>query len=285
MVNLIDSIKSNPIAYYVGLIIGIALLSLVIYLIARNQAKKKQQIVAEAEERARIEKQVDLEAMIAEMQEQEQIKNKDIDPVEHFEQEQEEKAIISYQELVNAVKAEKKDDINVINVNSNGEVIATTNVPRNEIAEDTPIFIDEIKLPKAKIDLDDIESFFESDKKTSTENDYHEVEDITNNIEVKENNVLDNIIDGLKINSKDENIIPEVEEFVENKKEEKKEHNKFKSSEFISPIYGRQNSNISYPKISSLKKDDATNDLIFNTSSDNDINDEFLNTLRQFRNN
>ena len=33
---------------------------------------------------------------------------KDVDPVANFEQEQEEQAIISYQELVNAVKSENK---------------------------------------------------------------------------------------------------------------------------------------------------------------------------------
>ena len=154
MVELIDSIKSNPIVYYVGLLIGLALLSLVIALIVRNNNKKKEIIKQKEEEKARIERHVDLETMIAKMQEQEQNKLKDVDPVANFEQEQEEKAIISYQELVNAVKTENKEPINVINVSSTGDVLSTTNVARVDENLDKPIFIDEINLPKSEIEFD-----------------------------------------------------------------------------------------------------------------------------------
>ena len=41
MVELLESIKNNPIAYYVGLLIGLALLVLVITLIVKNEKKSR----------------------------------------------------------------------------------------------------------------------------------------------------------------------------------------------------------------------------------------------------
>ena len=60
MVELLESIKNNPIAYYVGLLIGLALLALVITLIVKNEKKKKGKFEEEKAEKARIEKHVDL---------------------------------------------------------------------------------------------------------------------------------------------------------------------------------------------------------------------------------
>lgn len=295
MVDLIENIKSDPITYYIGLLIGIALLILIISLIVKNDKKKKARAREIAEEKQRIEKHVDLETMIAQMQEQEQSKLKDIDPVANFEQEQEEKAIISYQELVNAVKTENKESINVINVSSTGDVISTSDVPRVEQADDKPIFIDEIKLPKSEIEFDPQEDLVVEPVINITEK--NDINTSNKQVEIESNedkNISDDFLTILNsVNNKETkkandkvpinyDTLP-IKEIEENKTI-KNSSTKFKNSEFISPIYGRQNSNISYPKISSFKVD-SSEDEVINISSDIDPNDEFLKTLRDFRNN
>ena len=265
MTDLINSIKDNPVVYYIGLLVGLAILCLIIFLIIKNEKNKKKKVQEEVEEKARIERHVDLEAMIAQMQEQEQSKMKDVDPVANFEQEQEEKAIISYQELVNAVKSEKKEPIEVTSVSSTGDVLATTKVPRSEISEDTPIFIDQIKLSKMDLEFDDEEP------QTEIKLPVFSFEE-----EIKEN-VIPEV---------EETIIPVKEEIEEIKKELVSEKPaRFKNTEFISPIYGRQNNNITYPKISSFTtKKESSEDKIINIGDDVDPNIEFLKTLRDYRN-
>ena len=78
-----------------------------------------------------------------------------------------------------------------------------------------------------------------------------------------------------------EESVKSIVDFSE--KKEVKSQARFKNSEFISPIYGRQNSNISYPKISSFRSED--DDSVINISSDVDPNTEFLKTLRYYRDN
>lgn len=265
MTDLINSIKDNPMAYYIGLLIGLIILFLIISLIVKSEKNKKKKVQEAIEEKARIERHVDLEAMIAQMQEQEQSKIKNVDPVANFEQEQEEKAIISYQELVSAVKSEKKDPIEVTSVSSTGDVLSTTKVPRSEISETTPIFIDQIKLSKKDLEFDDEQPQAEIKLPTLS------IED-----EIK-NDVIPEV---------EEVVIPIKDEATEIKKELVSEKpSKFKNTEFISPIYGRQNNNITYPKISSFDstKDDA-DDNIINISDNIDPNIEFLKTLRDYRN-
>lgn len=291
MVELLESIKNNPIAYYVGLLIGLALLALVITLIVKNEKKKKGRIEEEKAEKARIEKHVDLESMIAKMQEQEQSKLKDTDPVANFEQEQEEKAIISYQELVNAVKTDKKEPINVTNVSSTGDVLSTTTIsPRNVVADDKPIFIDEVKLPKNDIEFDPQEEVIVEPK--PKDNNLENMIEIDKNVSKTEDSVIKSFdsIFTTPVQNIEKEVVPELpkEESVKSivdlpEKKEVKNQARFKNSEFISPIYGRQNSNISYPKISSFKTED--DDSVINISSDVDPNTEFLKTLRDYRDN
>lgn len=279
MVELIEDIKNNPIAYYIGLLVGIAMLIFVITLIVKNERRKKDKIKEQDEERARIERHVDLESMIAKMQEQEQSKLKDTDPVANFEQEQEEKAIISYQELVNAVKTDKKESINVTSVTSTGDVISTTTIPRETLAEDKPIFIDEIKLPKKEIEFDPQEEvIIEPQVKEETRETVSAINNIDseNSIQSFESLFTSPAVDD-KTKYEEKAIVKETDYMKE------KDHNKFRNSEFISPIYGRQNSNITYPKISSYAKEEKDDDII-NISSDVDPNTEFLKTLREYRN-
>ena len=291
MVELLESIKNNPIAYYVGLLIGLALLALVITLIVKNEKKKKGKFEEEKAEKARIEKHVDLESMIAKMQEQEQSKLKDADPVANFEQEQEEKAIISYQELVNAVKTDKKEPINVTNVSSTGDVLSTTTIsPRDVVADDKPIFIDEVKLPKNDIEFDPQEEVIVEPK--PKDNNLENMIEIDKNVSKTEDSVIKSFdsIFTTPVQNIEKEVVPELpkEESVKSivdlpEKKEVKSQARFKNSEFISPIYGRQNSNISYPKISSFKSEE--DDSVINISSDVDPNTEFLKTLRDYRDN
>lgn len=291
MVELLENVKNNPIAYYVGLLIGLALLALVITLIVKNEKKKKGKLEEEKAEKARIEKHVDLESMIAKMQEQEQSKLKDTDPVANFEQEQEEKAIISYQELVNAVKTDKKEPINVTNVSSTGDVLSTTTIsPRDVIADDKPIFIDEVKLPKNDIEFDPQEEVIVEPK--PKDNNLENMIEIDKNVSKTEDSVIKSFdsIFTTPVQNIEKEVVPELpkEESVKSivdlpEKKEVKSQARFKNSEFISPIYGRQNSNISYPKISSFRSED--DDSVINISSDVDPNTEFLKTLRDYRDN
>lgn len=284
MTDLIESIKANPIGYYVGLVVGVFLLILVISLIIKNRKKKKQYEVEKQAELARIEKHVNLEAMIAQMEEQ-QNNTKDIDPVANFEQEQEEQAIISYQELVNAVKSENKDNtkdtISVTNVSSTGEVTGETKIPRNEISEDKSIFLDEIKLSKKDLVFDDEEEV--NITQINKENIIPLVEETTS--EVNNSFDFDTIMEKHEIKNNFELKEEEIKELEEIASPEKKETSKFKNTEFISPIYGRQNSNITYPKIASFTKAESNEDEIINISNDLDPNVEFLRTLREYRNN
>ncbi len=291
MVELLENVKNNPIAYYVGLLIGLALLALVITLIVKNEKKKKGKLEEEKAEKARIEKHVDLESMIAKMQEQEQSKLKDTDPVANFEQEQEEKAIISYQELVNAVKTDKKEPINVTNVSSTGDVLSTTTIsPRDVVADDKPIFIDEVKLPKSDIEFDPQEEVIVEPK--PKDNNLENIIEIDKNVSKNEDSVIKSFdsIFTTPVQNIEKEVIPDSlkEESVKSavdfsEKKEVKSQARFKNSEFISPIYGRQNSNISYPKISSFRSED--DDSVINISSDVDPNTEFLKTLRDYRDN
>lgn len=291
MVELLENVKNNPIAYYVGLLIGLALLALVITLIVKNEKKKKGKLEEEKAEKARIEKHVDLESMIAKMQEQEQSKLKDTDPVANFEQEQEEKAIISYQELVNAVKTDKKEPINVTNVSSTGDVLSTTTIsPRDVVADDKPIFIDEVKLPKSDIEFDPQEEVIVEPK--PKDNNLENIIEIDKNVSKNEDSVIKSFdsIFTTSVQNIEKEVIPDSlkEESVKSavdfsEKKEVKSQARFKNSEFISPIYGRQNSNISYPKISSFRSED--DDSVINISSDVDPNTEFLKTLRDYRDN
>ncbi len=291
MVELLENVKNNPIAYYVGLLIGLALLALVITLIVKNEKKKKGKLEEEKAEKARIEKHVDLESMIAKMQEQEQSKLKDTDPVANFEQEQEEKAIISYQELVNAVKTDKKEPINVTNVSSTGDVLSTTTIsPRDVVADDKPIFIDEVKLPKSDIEFDPQEEVIVEPK--PKDNNLENIIEIDKNVSKNEDSVIKSFdsIFTTPVQNIEKEVIPDSlkEESVKSivdlpEKKEVKNQARFKNSEFISPIYGRQNSDISYPKISSFKSEE--DDSVINISSDVDPNTEFLKTLRDYRDN
>ena len=176
------------------------------------------------------EDKVDLEDMLIKMQKSLNAKQEEV--VENFENEQEEKAIISYQELLNSMK------------NNNLE----EEIKQHEMMEE----------------------------KTAGELTKQKVAEFLN---------------------KEEPKIKKIESFVENKDK------KFKNTEFISPIFGKQEAKIEYPTIklfdnsykhAKVEKeelmneiDESKNEQLINVST-NEVdtkNDEFLKALKEFRSN
>jgi len=175
------------------------------------------------------EDKVDLEDMLLKMQKSLNAKQEEV--VENFEAEQEEKAIISYQELLNSMK------------NNNLEA---------EIKE-------------------------------------HEMKEELSASEITKQKVTEFL-------NKEEPKIKKIESYVENKDK------KFKNTDFISPIFGKQEATIEYPTIKLFDKSykhakDENEDLINEIDNIKEKvievkkeeidtkNDEFLRALKQFRSN
>ena len=160
---------------------------------------------------------------------QQEIDVKPEDVVKKFEEEQEEKAIISYQELVDNVKAGK---IEVVD-------------------DDTS-------------DVNFVESLISGD--------------------------ISEPIQAIETDKEEASVTPQmVKEAIENISTSsiKEEPKKFKTSDFISPVFGRVDNNVEYPTV---KRKETLLD-IMNTRDYNELTEEikrqeeFLNALKEFRNN
>ena len=213
----IENLFNSSTFYYclIGIIYVLCII-LVVMLLIKN--KRKRYIEPKVEVKKDLES-VDLESVLEKMQEE---VSKPKDEIMTFEEEQEEKAIMSYQELLNAVKK---------NVNE-------VTKPRN--------FVEENELER------EIEA-------------------------IEEHKVLEPLV------LKSEGSVKEIS------KEEPKP-TKFQNSEFISPIYGRVNNEVEYPKIKSFeetkKEEDLEKTIVMpKIESSLDSNDEFLRILKEFRNN
>lgn len=212
--NSLMNIINNSTFYYVVVALAYVLVILfVIFLLVRNKKKRIEKMRVEEAHKKDIES-VDLEAVLDKMQED--VNKTKVDEVKSFEEEQEEKAIISYQELLKAVK---KD---------------VDNVTKVELPKEEPVQI----IPDETIEKTD--------------------------------------------------SAPEVEVMEE---KEIKKPSKFQNSEFISPIYGRVNSDMKYPKIPAFREEepnkreeDLEKTIVFDAIKDDD-SDEFLKALKEFRNN
>lgn len=212
MNSLSDIINNSTFYFVVVAVLYVLVIFFVIFLIVRNKKKRIEKVKIENDPKKDIEA-VDLESVLDKMQED--VNKVKIDEVKSFEEEQEEKAIISYQELLNAVKK------NVDNVTK----------------------VEEIKEEPKIVDEEEI------------------------------------------------SVIPEEEEEIP-KYEEKVQPTKFQNSEFISPIYGRVDNDIKYPKIPAFhsqedemeQEENLEKTIIFDAIKDDD-SDEFLKALKEFRNN
>lgn len=175
------------------------------------------------------EDKVDLEDMLLKMQKSLNAKQEEV--VENFEAEQEEKAIISYQELLNSMKSSSLKE----------------EIKQHEMLEE----------------------------QTASELTKQKVTEFLN---------------------KEEPKIKKIDSLIESEK-------KFKNTDFISPIFGKQEANVDYPTIklfdesykhAKQEKEEIMNEIdktktidkISVTSNEIDTkNDEFLRALKQFRNN
>lgn len=196
--------------------------------------------------------QADISSMLSKMRSDlEEKKSEDV--VANFEAEQEEKSIISYQELVNSLK--KKNKIQTLK--------NTENIPVIEIEEKADIPV---------IDIDD-------------KNDIPVIEIDEDNVDSLKDMIKD------KENFNGENVVKK----------------KFKTTEFISPVYGKMEDTAEYPVIKANKhemKTDDNSDFMLSRESkyhsnvsltesldlgplNDEIkkNDEFLNALKDFRKN
>ena len=207
------------------IILGLLVLTSILLILASNKRKKDkinkafEEATEAKEELKKIEedKPNELQQLINKMQEDIDLKPEDV--VKKFEDEQEEKAIISYKELVDNVRSGKVQAID-----------------------------DETNKP--------VETYQISEPKTID----------------KESTVtpemLKDAIENISINS--------VKEEVE----------RFRSSEYISPVYGILKDNMSYPTI---KKKEVTLDAISNTRDYTELTEEikrqeeFLKALKEFR--
>ena len=187
----------------------------------------------------------DFESILSKMQED--LTKRDEKQILEFEQDQEENAIISYQELLKA----------------NGK----------EISKD-----------ETKFDLNDFfEELVDKTKKSYNLSDINKTSDlsiITIDDDMEEQNNFESNFDIQKpveeinnINS--ESSTPMLEHIDIDKKNKKDK--KFKVSEFISPIYGRIETKLDYPTIPSEDKSQKSISEL--------KDDEFLNALKDFRQN
>ena len=218
------------------------------------------------------------------------VENKKEDSIESFESLQEENAIISYQELVNNVKTEKMEFSleDVYEEEALEEMKREQKIEEKEEKEE----IEEVE-ELENVENNTINSFFEEEKTENKINDLFGEENINNlfednkieepeTIEI-EDNEFSKLLDDNEIN--EEKIINEVKNT---------EPKKYKKSEIISPIYGRQNIDASYPKIETFDRNREFKDTLINIEEDlkreplideDSKNEEFLNTLKEFRRN
>ncbi len=114
--NILDLIMNNIYLYIfiiIGIVIAITILTIIIINSSKRkkikntyeQAEKVEEAIKGIEEEIENEKPTELESIIQKMQEDMEVSPEDV--VKKFEEEQEEKAIISYQELVDNVKSGK----------------------------------------------------------------------------------------------------------------------------------------------------------------------------------
>ena len=223
--NSLMNIINNSTFYYVAVALAYVLvIFFVIFLLVKNKRKRIERVKIEDASKKDIES-VDLEAVLDKMQED--VNKTKVDEVKSFEEEQEEKAIISYQELLKAVKRDV-DDVTKVEIPS----------------EEKPVVVED---EEAKVQIMPEEVV---EKSVST---------------------------------------PVVETMEE---KETRKPSKFQNSEFISPIYGRVNNDVKYPKIPAFREkqepinheDDLEKTIVFDAIK-NDDNDEFLKALKEFRNN
>ncbi len=248
----IENLVNNSMFYYIVVAVTyVLIIAFVVMLLMKNKSKKRAKQKLQEAHKKDIES-VDLEAVLGKMQEDIE---KPKEEVRTFEEEQEAKAIISYQELLQAVK---KDVTEVTSVN----------------LDEVEVFSD----PMEEADLPTVKAM----SKINDNSLKPEVLASEENIQVEIPKVMEEPKEEPK---KVERPIDLVRP---------KNDTKFQNSEFISPIYGRVNNEAEYPTIPSQAKpevkveeklENLEKTIVFKPINDNIDNDEFLKALKEFRNN
>ncbi len=235
MVNV--NINSMILIGIVGFVIVICL-GIIVYILIKNRKKDEEEIaelmddIEKAEERLEqnkevkevgfVEKKSEIEEMLERMQHDLEAKTEDV--VEKFEQEQEEKSIISYQELVKSLKGNQLDKV-------------------------APVKEEKVVEPNKNIEIDKISEGNDSDLKQN-------IDRLTKSLEKS--------VEDLEVETK-----------------------KFKSTDFISPVYGKMEEHLEYPKVQPFSKKEQVR-FEFDNVSDLDKESknitDYLDEL-EFRNN
>lgn len=219
--DLLLEIADRDLIFIALAFLGLVIFGVIIaYIIKRNKVKpiaederfdKEEKPVELTEEQKQA--KAELERVFNMMSADLEAETEEVSPIDEFEKEQEENAIISYQELIRQAKA------------------------KGQIKED-PVY--EVEEPQTALEeVYTKPSYQELYKEPSYQDIYEE----------------------------------EPKMVVEEKPEEKK---KFKNSEFISPIFGIQNGNPSYPTVKKIDR---------SAKKEEDDNVDFLNSLKEFREN
>ena len=203
---------------------------------------------------------LDLESMIERMQKDLDAKASEV--VEKFENEQEEKSVISYQELV------ANKDISEISEEQDLPKNKEMSNLLNEIDDDTTISsqMNDMQIIENEISADGI--IDEEQKAVNDELHTTQKEDFVNAIKTGDFDEIDEL----------------------------KEKSKFKATEFVSPIYGVPDIKIQYPTVQNMKEFKAPSknydkfelEQTLNMEPLSDEvrkNEDFLNALKEFRKN
>lgn len=295
------SFYENKLLFY-GLIAVIFFVVISIILIKKTSKEEKEEIVdiekidgnksvfdeIIEEKEASHRDQLDLDSMIAKMQQDIDAKASEV--VEKFENEQEEKSVISYTELMKN-KNDVKLDISKVDVDAS---IALEHL--NDLDEIKQVKVENDSLLDDVVTIDPINDIV-SDIKTEIEKPQMVSENIIPSVEVPKEELVENINENVisKLNMKNDFIDALKTGNYEDDKMEQK--NKFKSTEFISPIYGVQNITMQYPTVQNMKefksasvnnynKFELEQTLNMEKLSDEVRKDEdFLKALKEFRKN
>ena len=272
MLEILSNIYNNKLLFY-GIIAVIAFIAFSIILIVKIKKENAEdnrvdyeridgenslfnEIVESKETVKTADNKLDLESMIEKMQKDLDAKASEV--VEKFETEQEEKSVISYQELIGNNK-DVKQEISKINV----EAVL------NELQTEDDL-LDELN-PISSVSL--VEEIEVDDK--------------------KEENIIEQNIS--KLNMKDE-FVSAIKTGEINELEKEPEKTKFKATEFVSPVYGIQDIKIQYPTVQNMKefKQSSKNYNKFELEQTLNMeplseeirrNEDFLKALKEFRKN
>lgn len=255
MLNLIEMALNNNIVYIAVIIVLLIIIFITIRSIKKDRDAYKKVVnnyePAKTEEE-RMQAKFELEKVVDEMQKN--LNKKDQTPRPPMEEDED--MVISYDELVKAVKNNepKSEPRNEVGM----EVADTTFIEE----DNDDIFIDE-ELPEPQEEQKDILDEL--------------VEEKLNKEEIEE------VADDITINNVEDVVIPSEKE-IEIKEEPLEqtrpyEANNFKSTEFISPVFGRD---VSTDTLVNMNRDETITD---EDDLDMEEEDEFLNSLRNFRKN